>query len=572
MEQHVVNDLAICVVTAWLLAIFAKTLKQPLIIAYLLGGFLIGPVGFHLVHDHSSVESIAAVGLLLLLFMIGLEIDLKKILGAGKLIFVTGALQMLGGCAVGVLFFRLLGYPLGGGAMDALYISVALASSSTVIIVKLLYEKRELDTLPGRITLGVMVLQDLFTIIFLAIQPNLANPGITPIALSLGKIGILLAAAFSISRYLLPTLFRSISRLPEVVLLGALAWCFFIAWLAGQMDLSREMGALIAGVALSTFPYTLDIAAKVTSLRDFFITLFFVVLGMNIPAPTPEYIYGALIASVFLVASRLLTVFPALYLLGQGFRAALLPAISLSQVSELSLVVLAIGLKMGHIQPATLGVVSYTFVILGILSAYGIMRNDAIYRWAQPRLTRLGLRDLGDETAFNERPPIDPTIFILGFSWSASSLLEELSRHQPQLLRETVVLDFNPNVNAELRRRGQVVIYGDISQRDTLLHAGIDRAKTIVCSVPNTTLKGATNLKLLQQLRELNSTAQIIVHAEHLADVPVLYAAGANYVSVPRLLEGSNLCEVVRAAQDKLLEQKRAEQEHQLANRAEVIP
>ena len=174
---------------------------------------------------------------------------------------------------------------MGGGKFDALYLTIACTLSSTVIIVKVLYEKRELDTLPGRITLGVLVLQDIFAILFLAVQPSLANLQISVILISVGRVGVLVATALVLSRYVLPKLFHQIARRPELILLGALAWCFLIGEIAERLHLSREMGSLVAGVSLSTFPYALDVTAKVTTLRDFFITLFFVALGMTIPIP-----------------------------------------------------------------------------------------------------------------------------------------------------------------------------------------------------------------------------------------------------------------------------------------------
>ena len=160
--------------------------------------------------------------------------------------------------------------------------------SSTVIIVKILYDKRELETLVGRITLGVLVLQDVFVILFLAIEPNLKNPAVGPLAHAFGNVILLLAVAFLASRFVLPPVFRSVARLPELVLVGALAWCLAMAGFAGWLGLSTAMGALIAGVMVSTYPYTLDVVAKVTSIRDFFVTLFFVGLGMSIPVPTHE--------------------------------------------------------------------------------------------------------------------------------------------------------------------------------------------------------------------------------------------------------------------------------------------
>ena len=214
---------------------------------------------------------------------------------------------------------------MGGGRWDALYLGVGAALSSTVIIVKVLYDQRELDTLPGRITLGVLVLQDLFVILFLAIQPNLQNLHFGIGLLSAARVAVLVAAALLISRFVLPWLFRRIAQLPELVVVGAVAWCFFVCEAAVLLSLSREMGALVAGIALSTFPYALDVTAKVTSLRDFFVTLFFVALGMALPVPDGAMIASGLVLAAFVVVSRLATTFIPLYALKQGCAPACCP-------------------------------------------------------------------------------------------------------------------------------------------------------------------------------------------------------------------------------------------------------
>ena len=267
------------------LGLLAHFSRQPLILAYLIAGFFIGPFGTGWVKSQESISIISELGLIFMLFMIGLEIDLKKIVRAGKVILFAAGGQLAGGCLLGILFFWGIGLSMGGGRFDALYLCVACALSSTVIIVKVLYEKRELDTLPGRITLGVLVLQDIFAILFLAVQPSLDNLQVSVILLSIARVGALVATALVLSRYVLPRLFHQIARRPELILLGALAWCFLIGEIAEKLHLSREMGSLVAGVSLSTFPYALDVTAKVTTLRDFFITLFFVALGMTIPIP-----------------------------------------------------------------------------------------------------------------------------------------------------------------------------------------------------------------------------------------------------------------------------------------------
>jgi Kef-type K+ transport system membrane component KefB len=569
MEHGLVSDIAICIIAAWVVAVLSQVARQPLLLAYLAAGFAVGPYGFQWVTDPNSIQTISEIGLALLLFMIGLEIDLKTMLSAGRVITLTAGAQILGCVLIGWLVFAVAGP--ARNHLEALYLAVAVAMSSTVIIVKILYDKRELETLAGRVTLGVLVLQDIATILFLAVQPNLKDPSAGVMFHALWNVVLLLAVAFLASRFVLPHVFKFIARLPELVLVGALAWCFAMAGFADYLKLSSAMGALIAGVMISTFPYTLDVVAKVTSLRDFFVTLFFVGLGMKIPMPTVAYILWTLFVCVVLIGSRFVTVFPVLFSMRQGFRVSLLPAINLCQMSELSLVLLALGQKAGDVSDNVVGIAAFAFSFLAIGSTYGILRNDSLFRAFTPLLRKMGLHDL-DHTAFLTRADAARRrVCLLGFSWTASSLLAEIERNRPDLLPEICVIDFNPVVHERLRSRNVFAVYGDITARDVLHHAGASHAEIIICSLPNMVLKGANNLKILRQLRELNPHGKIIVHAEVLSDLPALYAAGANYVTAPRLLEAADLLCVLAAAEKDTLDHKRSEQEMLLKERNEVI-
>src|SRR6201996_1058882 len=206
--HELIGDITLSTLFAWGLGLLAHFSRQPLILASLIAGFVIGPFGMGWIKSQESIGVISELGLIFMLFMIGLEIDLKKIIRAGAVILLAGAGQLFGGAILGVLFFIAIGLHLGGGSYDALYLSVACALSSTVIIVKVLYEKRELDTLPGRITLGVLVLQDVFAILFLAVQPSLDDLHVGVILLSFARAGALVAIALLLSRYVLPPLFR----------------------------------------------------------------------------------------------------------------------------------------------------------------------------------------------------------------------------------------------------------------------------------------------------------------------------------------------------------------------------
>ncbi len=574
--HELIRDITLCIAAAWVLGLVAHFLRQPVLLAYLAGGFALGPVGFKFIESSESISAIAELGLILLLFMIGLEIDLKKIVSAGRSITLTALVQILTGVALGVVFFRCLGFGLGGGKWDALYLAIAGALSSTVIIVKVLYDKQELDTQTGRVTLGVLVLQDLAAILFLAVQPNLEHLAPSVLLLSLGRVVVLIAAALAISRYVLPAIFKRVARSPELVLVGALAWCFLVGELAAQLHLSREMGALIAGVAVSTFPYALDVTAKVTSLRDFFVTLFFVGLGMKIPMPTGSLVMWALVFAAFVVITRFVTTFAPLYLMRQGLRMSLIPAINLSQVSEFSLVVLSLGELAGHlVHPATSGMVALAFTLLAALSTFGMAKSDGIARGLIPMLKRVGLRDLdscGDDVhAQGGDGHGSSRIMFLGFFRTASSLLEDMQCHAPDLIKHVAVVDFSPVARAGLIERKVRIVYGDISQRDTLLHAGVEKAEVLICTIPDSLLKGTSNERLVRLLRSLNPTAEIITTTEVLGQVPVLLEAGATYVSVPRLHESGDLLEAVRAATKGLLEQKRGSLITRLNTRREVL-
>jgi len=371
--DNLVTAIGISILAATIMAFVAHYTKQPLLLAYIAAGVIIGPkIGFGLVSSEENIAIISEIGLILLLFMIGLAIDMKKLKESGKTLITSGFFQFLICILLGLAFFFLMGFGLGGGKYDLLYLAVCCSLSSTAIVVKLLYGKFELDTLPGRITLGVLVFQDIWAIVVLGIQPNLADPAISEILLSFGKGGVLVVSSLLLSKYLLPRLFKSIAKIPELVLVASLGWCFLICGGASYLGLSTEMGALIAGVAISPFPYNLDVIAKVINIRDFFVTLFFVALGMQVPNPMgdPQILVIAAIAAIFLIGSRFLSIFPILYLQRQGHRMSLLPAINLANMGEFSLVIAAIGLSAGHIDARILSIIIFIFVFTSIIAPY----------------------------------------------------------------------------------------------------------------------------------------------------------------------------------------------------------
>ena len=576
------RNIGLCVIVAAALAFLANKLKQPAILAYLLAGVLIGPeIGFRLISDHEIIEGISEIGLVLLLFIIGLEMDLKKLRASGKPVIATGVTQFLICVALGIPFFLLLGFRVGdanafGGEFGLFYLAVAAAISSTMIVVKLLYDKFELDTVPGRITLGILVFQDIWAIIALALQPNLRNPRITPLAASFGKGILLVAASLLISRYVLPRLFRSAAKIPELVLIMALAWCFLVCAAASYSGLSKEMGALIAGVALSTFPYSLDVIAKVISIRDFFVTLFFVALGMKIPMPTASILGLAAVTSVFLIVSRFISIFPVLYLMRYGHRVSLIPAINLSQISEFSLVIASLGLAFGHINSQAVSLIIFVFVITSTTSTYMISYSHQLAARFSRALSALRLKDLARKDTGDPSPASPKRLVFLGFFREASAIVHEFElggsgKGRHSLLDEMLVIDFNPVVYSELQRRGIECIYGDVAHMETLHHAKIHHAKLVVSTIPDQILKGTNNQRLLKKIHQLCPHAKAIVTADSPIKALELYDRGADFVFIPRMHSSAEVAQIIESGLGEGMDTVRAEQIALLKLRDEVL-
>jgi len=544
--NNLIEHVGIAIFSAAVLAFLAHSLKQPLLLAYLITGVLIGPImGFGFISEESQIETISHYGLILLLFLIGLEIDFKKLKESGKSLFLTGLLQFPISVLLGLGFFQLISAWLPAQGYNHLYLSAGMALSSTAIVVKLLYGKFELGTMAGRITLGVLVFQDIWAIIVLGIQPNLENPEITQIAFSFAKGGFLVLLSVAGAKYLLPKIFHSIAKIPELLLLISLGWCFLVCGLADALGLSVEMGALIAGASIASFPYNLDVVAKVVNLRDFFVTLFFVSLGMQIPNPLnqPSMLLWAFALSIFLVFSRFLSVWPVLHFLKNGNRVSILPAINLAQMSEFSLVIAALGVGFGHIDRSVLSIIIFIFVFTSIGATYLIKGNDVLQKRISKGLSWLGIKEIQRHEEEENKDGKD--VVILGFHHHASSLLAEFLEVEDEadasIKERLLVVDFNPVVLQKLKDQGIEATYGDISHLDTLHHAGISRAKVVISSIPDSILVGTSNRKILQHLKHLCKDAQVVVHAENLDEAKKLYDEGADYVFVSRFYASEKL-------------------------------
>lgn len=540
MHHGLLENIGIAIIAATAIGFIALRLRQPIIFGYLIAGALIGPeIGFKLVTDPTNIEIISEIGLILLLYIIGLEMNPHQIASSGKQLLLTGVGQFVLCVLLGLLTFPLFGYGLTGGNIDGLYLALLCALSSTAIVVKILYDKSEFDTLPGRLTLGVLIIQDIWAILVIVFQPNFLDPKISLIAIAGVKAAILLAAALLISRFVLWRVFEWISKTPEMVVAMSIGWCALVAGTAGYIGLSKEMGALIAGVAISTFPYSVHVTAQTLPLRDFFLTLFFISLGMKITAPELPMIMAALGIVLFIIISRFLTVYPLLVWSGAGRRTGFITSLNLAQISEFSLVIAALGITYGHIQKDMMSMLIYSMTFTSIISSYAIKYNHNIYLAFESLLCKMGFKP---ERAGNEEVEKHTyDIVLLGYHRGARSLIETVSKRSPALLKRMLVVDFNLEVLRELKQKGIAGIFGDISSVDTLKHAHIEHARIILSTIPDSLLKGTNNLELVETCRVVAPQAVIVAVADFSAQAEKLKLAGANEVVLPYSMIGEHL-------------------------------
>lgn len=566
----ILHEIGTCVVAATALAYVAKLTRQPLLLAYLGAGVLIGPIGLKWIHDQHTIERLAELGLAFLLFIVGLEIDVKKLLDSGKVASVTTVVQVAGAGLLGWGAARLLGYE----GLPAAYLGVAIAFSSTMIVVKLLADRFELDTGPGHITLGILLVQDVLAIVVLAVQPELGGGGgggspLMTIAFSAVRGLALLFGALAVSRWVLPPIFRFVAKVPEVLLLSAISWCFVVCYAALKADFSVAMGALIAGVSMSTFPYSIDVVAKLQSLRDFFVTLFFVSLGMLITMPTAATIVATLVLSAVCIVSRFVTIWPTVRALGYDNRTGILSSIHLAQVSEFALIIAILGVseKYKHIDRDIVSIIVLSLVVTSTLSTYMIQFSHKLVKLVLRKSSGTALEDKqAKDTRRYKRH--GSKVALVGCFRVGSSLVHELRAAGVDF----TVIDFSPTVHAGLERLGVTCNYGDISNLDVLQHAGVAEAEVLIASISDDFLRGINNRKLLDLLRRVNPTAKIIVSSDRIAGARELYTAGADYVHVPRLLGAQHIRQVVEGILKGELEPLQAAARAQLEGRDEVVP
>ncbi len=542
-EHNILQDIGLSIIVATGLAHIAKVLKQPLILGYILAGVLLGEqMGFKLVTDRASIEVISEIGLILLLFIIGLEINLPELAKMGKAVFVLGIFQFSLSVAFVYAFLTVIPFPVGTEKFDKLYICVALSLSSTLIVIKLLQDKVELSTLAGKLTVGVLIFQDIWAILFMGVQPNLNNPEILKILISFGNIFLILTFSFVISKYILVRLFNSISSSPELILLSAMMWCFSLCGVADLIGLSIEMGALIAGLSIAAFPFSSDVISKVIGIRDFFITLFFVTLGLKVPVPTLFTVQVALLVILLMLFIRLITIFPLVLSQGKGIKNSFVTTINLAQISEFSLVILTIGASFSHITEELSAIILTATIIASVLSTYMIVYNHSLATLLTKTAAKLGLKEASDDSGKgHDDHGAVRDIMVLGYFRIARTLIRLVREQSPQLAERMIVADYNPSFKEELTSAGFKWVYVDLTHLESLEHNGIHHASYIICTISDAFLKGTTNDRLLSSLKKLAPHAKIVLTVDDKEDGKKLEAEGAFHTILPGEITGEYL-------------------------------
>ncbi len=535
--HSLVSDIGLAITAASIFGLLFNKLRIPLMAAYIAAGALLGDqFGLGLISNNENIETLSEIGFILLMFILGFDIDPRRMLYATRAVIFSGMTQVIFTMAATFLAFNVLLFSFSANPLAQFYLAMSLSLSSTLVVIKTLSERHELDHLSSRITVGIAIVQDLWAISFLAFQQSFESFQVSIFFWSFGKLILLGLVAFPLSRYILPRFFKSIEDRPELLVISAVAWCFAMSTFSHSLKISKEMGALIAGIAMATLPYAADITSKVSNLRDFFVTLFFVSLGLRLPMPNGETFLFVGFSTVLIFATRFLSVPPFITTLKYGRHTAFITALNLSQLSEFSLVLIALGMKYGHIPSALMHVITWTFVITALISAILIPQGDNLYKRINNWMARRGLAE-EEEPLTEEHATRKFKMTLIGFHQQASSLLNVLEDRFSKSYREQIqILDDNVETIRKLKSAGFEAHYVDFRYLETLSHFNLENSEIILSTNTDILFKGTSNLKLLQKLKKVAPRSHLLMTAQTITMAKELYAHGANYVIQPRFV------------------------------------
>lgn len=523
--------IAITAVIAGVLHLF----KQPLIIGYILTGIIVGPSLFNFVSFSETMSIFAHIGVALLLFTVGLGLDPKIIKYVGKVSLITGLSQVVFTSVIGYFIAFVLGF----SVVSSIYIAIALTFSSTIIIMKLLSDKGDIETLYGKIAIGFLLVQDLVVIlVLLAVSSISTDFDVFRLAFGFISKGVaLFGVVFLASIYLLPRIIRVIAKSQEFLLLFSISWCLALASLSYCLNFSIEIGALLAGVTLAISPYRREISSRMIPLRDFFIVLFFILLGsqMNF-ADIGQYLVPILIFSAFILIGNPLIVMIIMGLLGYTKRNSFLAGLTVAQISEFSLIFIALGVQVGHLSSDILSFVTVIGLITIAGSTYLILYADKIYSQISKYLNifeRKGKKV--DEHKYHSEELY--SVILFGYDRIGFDILRVFEKMRKKFL----VVDYDPQVIEKLAEQGVSCRYGDADDLGLHDELNLSKVRMVVSTMP----KLDTNLMLINKIREVNARAVVIVLSHRVDEALALYDAGATYVMLPHFLGGHHVSAMI---------------------------
>lgn len=529
------QEIALVVVLAVGCGFLAHLLRQPVIVGFITAGLIIGYFERLQLTHVDFIESLAAIGIALLLFLVGLEMNVKEWCRTSGLAFLAGLGQIIFTFGIGYFIATALGFT----PLASIYIAAALTLSSTIIVVKLLSEKRDLKSLYGQVAIGILLLQDFIAILLLLFLTGLAGDkesiGFQGLA-ALYKVAGLILFVVLASR-ILPRLLGLIGRSSELLYLFSIAWALGAAAFAVFIGLSIEAGGFLAGLALANSSEHFRISARLRPLRDFFIILFFVILGIRaLEGLSGASILPAAVLALFVLVGTPLILLLVMGALGYRARTSFLTGLAVAQVSEFGFIIAALGSRLGHIGNTEVALITLVGLATIFVSSYFIVYNKQLYEILRPLLRRFELR-----RSFIEEMPLGVQLqnhaVLVGVHRMGQGILRALTETGANF----VALDFDPTVIRILSKAGAPVVYGDITDSEVQEKVNLARAKIIISTVPEL----RDNLVIVEEARRRGSRAKVIVTAEDEWSARELYQEGADYVILPRFLGGQELARLI---------------------------
>lgn len=513
---------------------FVRLLKQPMIIGYIIAGIVAGPLFFNIVHGGKEMyDAFAQFGVVLLLFVIGLNINLNHLKEIGRVSFITGIGQVVFTIIFGSAILLWMDFSL----WTSMFLVGAITFSSTIIIMKLLTEKKDTETTYGRHTIGLMIVQDIIAVTMIVVIGLIGtNSGVSETLIFLfSKVAILSGVIIICSRYILPGLLKKISNSSEMLFLFTVAWCFGIASAFFIAGLSIEIGAIVAGISLASSPFKLEIGSRIRALRDFFLVLFFIVLGAQIGmSPISDIWLPSIVLSLFILIGNPLILYFLFRLLKFTRRNSFLAGLTAAQVSEFGFVLLYAGANLGFVSERELSIFTMVAIITIFTSSYFIIYNEKIYRFLLPWFAMFG----ADRRQQSEKVTEKFDIWIIGYHRIGGYIVRSL--HEIGL--KIAVVDYDPNVAKQINNKNISLFFGDASDIEFMENLPIASSKLVVTTIPALD----DQLTVIRHIRQSHSETFIIANAYQYPEIKKLYDAGADYVMMPHLVGGNWIANIIK--------------------------